>query len=701
MRSRVSSPATLALSCSLVLILFVPMASSQNNVQGYWTQVGTMPINPVHAALLPTGNVLVVAGSGNCPPSQAGCPSGPPYGPPNGSGALLLSPSKGQILSQFSLSWDMFCNGMVLLEDGRPLIDGGTIQYDPFYGQPKVSVFEPATNTFSDIQSMAHGRWYPTVLTLGDGRVMAFSGLNETGGTNSTVEFYTIGSGWSSSPASWTPDLYPRLHLLPNGKVFYSGAQTASKLFDPATTTWITNFATTNYSGSRTYGTSVLLPLTPENNYDPKVIIMGGGNPSTSSTEIIDLATATPAWQYGPNMSQPRIEMNAVILPNGKVLAIGGSLNDEDTSTSSQNADLYDPATNTFSSAGANGFPRLYHSVALLLPDATVWFAGGNPTRGTYVQPMEIYYPPYLYDSNGAFVTRPSISSAPSNVNYGNIFTVQTPDAASISSVILVRNGSVTHAFGMDQREVGLSFTSGTGSLMVTAPPNSNIAPPGYYMLFILNSSGVPSLASFIQVTAAPPDFAVSATPASSIVRPGTGASYMVTVAPSNGFDGNVSFAVTGLPSGVTPTFTPGSLFGSGSSTLSLATSSSTPAGSYPLTITATSGTLSHSTQVTLVVADFSVSASPSSQTVRRGSKTSYTVTITALGPFSSVVSFSASGVPKRTSASFSPTSVSGSGTSTLTISTNRNSPTGTYSLTISASGGGITHSANVSLSIQ
>lgn len=236
---------------------------------------------------------------------------------------------------------------------------------------------------------------------------------------------------------------------------------------------------------------------------------------------------------------------------------------------------------------------------------------------------------------------------------------------------------------------------------MVTAPPNSNIAPPGYYMLFILNSSGVPSLASFIQVTAAPPDFAVSATPASSIVRPGTGASYMVTVAPSNGFDGNVSFAVTGLPSGVTPTFTPGSLFGSGSSTLSLATSSSTPAGSYPLTITATSGTLSHSTQVTLVVADFSVSASPSSQTVRRGSKTSYTVTITALGPFSSVVSFSASGVPKRTSASFSPTSVSGSGTSTLTISTNRNSPTGTYSLTISATGGGITHSANVSLSIQ
>jgi hypothetical protein len=709
MRSHFSSSASFALACSLVLILFVPMAISQNNVQGYWIQMGTMPINPVHVALLPTGNVLVVAGSGNCPPSQAGCPAGAPYGPSNGSGALLLSPSNGQILSQFPVSWDMFCNGMVLLDDGRPLIDGGTIQYDPFHGEPRVSLFDPSTNTFSDIQSMVHGRWYPTVLTLGDGRVMAFSGLNETGGTNSAVEFYTLGSGWSTQyPANWTPDLYPRLHLLPNGKVFYSGAQTTSKLFDPATTTWNTNFAKTNYSGTRTYGTSVLLPLTPENNYDPQVIIMGGGNPSTATTEIIDLGAATPAWQQGPDMSQPRIEMNAVILPNGKVLAIGGSLNDEQTSSASLNADLLGPDPNNpgkyvFSSAGANAYPRLYHSVALLLPDATVWFAGGNPSRGTYVQPMEIYYPPYLYDSNGNFVTRPSIASTPSSINYGNTFTVQTQDAASISSVVLVRNGTVTHAFGMDQREVGLSFTAGTGSLTVTAPPNSNIAPPGYYMLFLLNSSGVPSVANFVQVTAAtgPGDFSLSATPSNYTVGPGTAASYTVNVSALNGFAGNVSFSITGLPSGATPTFMPASVVGSGSSTLSISTSSSTPAGSYSLTITATSGTLTHTAQVTLVVADFSISVAPASQTVGRGSKTFYTVTITALGPFTSSVSFTVTGVPKRTSTSFSPTSVTGSGTSTLTVGPNRNAPPGTYSLTIKGSGAGIAHSAVVSLTIQ
>src|SRR5215470_7899541 len=526
MINRISSRFICSFIFLLLLNALLPRMLGQANVQGQWStlplSVYSMPINPVHVALLSNGKVLVVAGSGNCPPSQTGCPSGAPYGPSNNSGALLFDPSSGAI-TQFSVSWDMFCNGMVLLDDGRALIDGGTIQYDPFQGQPQVALFDPSTNTFTNVQSMAHGRWYPTVLTLGDGRVMTFSGLNETGGTNTAVEFYTLGSGWSTqSIASWTPDLYPRLHLLPNGKVFYSGAQTTSKLFDPSMTIWTTNVATTNYSGTRTYGTSVLLPLTPANNYDPKVIIMGGGNPATNTTETIDLAASTPAWQYGPNMSQARIEMNAVILPNGKVLAIGGSVNDEDTSTASLKADLYDPSSNTFSAAGANTYPRLYHSVALLLPDATVWFAGGNPSRGSYVQQMEIYQPPYLFQADGTAATRPSIGSAPSSISYGNSFNLATPDSANISSVVLVRNGAVTHAFGMDQREVGLSFTVGSGALTVTAPPNGNVAPPGYYMLFILNNSGVPSVARFVQMTAAqPPDYSVSATPASRTIAPG------------------------------------------------------------------------------------------------------------------------------------------------------------------------------------
>jgi len=471
-------------------------------VVGQWSTLSTaMPINPIHVTMLGNGNLLVVAGSGNCAPPHPGCPTGPPFGPNNGSGALILTPGSWQI-TQYSVTWDMFCNGMLTLMDGTALIAGGTIQYDPFDGSSETTIFEPSTNTFNNVGNMAHGRWYPTVLTLSDGRVMIFSGANETGITNNAVEFYTIGSGWSTQyTASWVPDNYPRMHLLPSGQILYSGSQTVSKLFNPSTITWTTNVASTNYAGVRTYGTSVLLPLTPANNYDPKVMIMGGGSPATNTTEIIDMGAATPTWQWGPNMSEARIQMNAVILPNGEVLALGGSVNNEDASSASLNADLYNPATNTFSSAGANAYPRLYHSVALLLPDATVWLAGGNPTRGNYAPQMEIYQPPYLFNPDGSLATRPSITGAPSSFTWGNQFTVTTPDAATISSVVLVRVGAVTHAFGFDQREVGLSYTIGSGSLTVTAPQNGNIAPPGYYMLFILNSSGVPSLAAFVQIT--------------------------------------------------------------------------------------------------------------------------------------------------------------------------------------------------------
>src|SRR5216684_963955 len=669
---RVSSCLSRALVFSLLFSLFASVMMGQVNVQGRWSTLQTlMPINPIHVALLGNGKILVVAGSGNCPPSQSGCPSGQPYGPSNNSGALLWDPTTGAI-TQFSVSWDMFCNAMALLKDGRVLVDGGTIQYDPFYGQPQVAIFDPATNSFTNVQNMAHGRWYPTLVTLGDGRVMTFSGLNETGGTNNAVEFYTVGSGWSTQYfAPWTPDLYPRLHLLPNGTVFYSGAGTGSKLFDPSTQTWNTSVAGTNYSGNRTYGTSVLLPLTPANNYDPKVVIMGGGSPATKTTEIIDMGAATPKWVYGLNMSQARVEMNAVILPNGKVLALGGSMNDEDTSSLSLNADLVDlstvnltsnpPNLGTVSSAGANATQRLYHSVALLLPDATVWLAGGNPSRGTYNNTMEIYQPAYLFNPDGTMATRPSITSAPSSVSYGNTYSVTTPDAANISSVVLVRNGTATHAFGMDQREVGLSFTVGSGALTVTPPPNGNIAPPGYYMLFLLNNSGVPSQAIFLQI-GQQPDFTMSASPSAQTVVQGSNTSYTVNVTALGGFSGTVGLSVSGLPAGATGSFNPTSVTGTGSSTLTVTTAGSTPTGLSTLTITGTAGTLTHQTAATLTVTSGGTptvtSVSPSSGPVGGGTGVTITgtnfvsgATVTLGGAATNVVVVSATQITATTAA--------------------------------------------------
>src|SRR4051812_47814546 len=218
----------------IFLSVLIAQAAAQPNVIGQWTTISTrIPINPVHVAPLHNGKIFVLAGSGNCPPSQSGCPSGPPYGPSNASGAGLFDPV-ANTFTQFTLVWDMFCNGMVVLQDGRVLIDGGTIQYDPFHGQPKVSIFDPTTNTFTDTSSMAHGRWYPTVTNLGDGRLMTFSGLDENGNTNTAVEIFTVGSGWGAQQlAGWTPPLYPRMHLLPNGRVFYSGSSTLSRIFNP------------------------------------------------------------------------------------------------------------------------------------------------------------------------------------------------------------------------------------------------------------------------------------------------------------------------------------------------------------------------------------------------------------------------------------------------------------------------------------
>ncbi len=496
-----------AVIAACIFLLHAPVSRAQANVQGTWQTLPTvMPINPVHSVLMHNGKILVVSGSGNYPQQTV-------------FNAGVFDPVADTVTTQV-LNWDMFCNGMVALPDGRPFIMGGNLQYDPFHGWQRTAAYDPATGNFVDMEDMAHGRWYPTSTVLGDGRVLTFSGLDEFGNTNTQVEIYKVGVGWGPPhTAPWTPPLYPRLHVLPNGKVFYSGSSTQSQTFDPVTNTWSGVIATTIYGGDRIYGSSVLLPLTPANGYKPVVMVFGGGNPSTNTTELIDMSAPTPVWVSGPSMSQPRIEMNATLLPTGKVLTVGGSLNDEDTGTASLNADLYDSATNTMASAGANAVPRLYHSVSLLLPDARVWIAGGNPQRGTYDSSMEMYSPPYLFKPDGTLATRPSITTVtPGVIGYATSFQVQTPDAASIASVVLMKNGAVTHAFDMDQRMVGLNFSAGVGVLNVTGPPTGNIAPPGYYMLFLINTSGVPSVAQFVQVSPAPTDIP----PTGSITSPAT-----------------------------------------------------------------------------------------------------------------------------------------------------------------------------------
>ncbi len=243
-----------------------------------------------------------------------------------------------------------------------------------------------------------------------------------------------------------------------------------------------------------------------------------------------------------------------------------------------------------------------------------------------------------------------------------------------------------------------------SGSSTMAVSTNSS-TPVGSYPLTITGTSGSLSHTAGVTlvVNAAPtPDFALSATPSSQTIVAGSSTSYTATVAASGGFNGAVNLSVSGLPSGANASFNPATVNSSGSSTMSVTTSATTPAGSYPLTITGTSGALTHTTSVTLVVtqaaADFSLSATPSSRTVRRGASTTYTVTVTPSGGFNSTVSFSVSGLPSGARASFSPATVTGSGSTTMTVTTS--STRGTFPLTITGTGGGLKHTASVSLTV-
>jgi PKD repeat protein len=537
-----------------------------------------------------------------------------------------------------------------------------------------------------------------------------------------------------------------------------------------------------------------------------------------------------------------------------------------------------------------NAHARLYHSGSLLLPDATVALVGGNPKRGTYEKQIEIYSPAYLFNTDGTPAARPAITGVtPGAFGYGQTFEVQTSAASSIASVVLVRPGAQTHSIDMEQRLVSLNFTAGDGVLNVTAPPHGNIAPPGYYMLFVLNSAGVPSVASFVRIAGAvsnqaptaiinspaeditinpgasvefsgsgtdpdgaisayswtfpggepvsstvatpgnvvystpgtytasltvtdngglvsPPatrtitvgdvtDFTLSATPTSQTVLPGEGTTYTATVTPLSGFTGTVAFSVTGLPSGATASFSPESVATSGSTTLTIATTPATPVGSHALTIRGTSGPSTRTVDVTLVVhtgnqaptatiispatnvtvnpggsvsfsgsgsdpdgtisayswtfpggspakasvaapgnvvystpgtrtasltvtdngglssaspatrtitvADFSLSRTPSSRTVVQGAATTYTATVTPLNGFTGTVAFSVTGLPAGATASFSPASVTTSGSTTLTVATATVTPTGSYTLVIRGTSGPRTRTLNATLVVS
>jgi hypothetical protein len=347
---------------------------------------------------------------------------------------------------------------------------------------------------------------------------------------------------------------YPFSYLLPDGRVFTIGAsEDLSFLLNVTTQSWT---QTGGSSGIRN-GSSVM--------YRPGKVLYSGGaasvisvTPAHPSTAVIDLTVATPTWRQTAPMGSNRIYHTLTMLADGSVLAVGGEPTSDQgiVLTGVLPTEIWNPTTETWTQGAPIGAPRNYHSTAVLLPDGRVLVAGGGHTNGR-LDPgqysAQIYSPAYLF--NGA---RPAIGSAPAATASGGTISVTTPDAASINAVNLVSLGADTHQADMNQHFVPLSFTTGGGTLNVQIPAAAT-APPGNYMLFIVNAAGVPSVASSIRIAApqtapaAPSDVSAAAGNASATVAwtaPASGGSPITSyqVVPFIGSIPQSATTVTGSP---------------------------------------------------------------------------------------------------------------------------------------------------------
>jgi hypothetical protein len=390
---------------------------------------------------------------------------------------------------------DVFCASQTVLPDGRVFIAGGHDhttgkKQDPV-GVANTDIYNPANRTWTPSAPLTEKRWYPTVVGLPNGRTLVFGGQARAGAPSNTVEEYDpVTNTMRTLPPTATKPLglYPRMFVLPNGRVIKVGPARMTTYFNPATSAW-SNVAAMIY-GARNRGSAALLPGAT------RVMTVGGQSsgtaPATGTAEILDTSVATPAWRSTGSLTYPRLLANLVTLPDGQVLIVGGGAQFKYTNPV-KIPELYNPAAGTWTAMAPQQAGRMYHSTAVLLPDGRVLSAGQD--SGPLATYGEVFSPPYLF--RGA---RPTISAAPANIGYGQTLTISTPDASTIKVVTVIRADAMTHEVDSDQRSIPLTFTAAGGTITAQSPASANVAPPGYYMLFIVNDNGVPSVAPWLRI---------------------------------------------------------------------------------------------------------------------------------------------------------------------------------------------------------
>ena len=458
----------------------------KNSKAGKWEQVpGDPGVVFMHAVLLPDTKSVLYWGYGPRPDQtrvwdQATGVYSPPANQP-----ADLSPDQ-----------NLWSGTHAVLDDAAAtvLATGGMGGGDT---ERRAFLFDHASRTFSHATELNIGRFYTTTVTLDDGRPMVLFGTDDGGGTGVAASFEVFTPGGAGSWSAPTPlpfnyMFYPWTFLLPGGDLFIAGPQKPARRFNRTALPVVDDPAKQfnqvfSQRGVNMDGTAALLPLRPPG-YAPRVLIAGGITPDTQqSAEWIDLSAGAPAWQALPNLSVPRDKLTSVLLPDGRVVIVGGQVAGL---ADGGPVEIFDPdnAAAGFQPGPSMTFQRDYHSAAILLPDGSV-LVGGDPRDGAgNPTPHERYLPPYF------FAARPTITGAPANISYGANFTVNTPEAAGITEVVLMRPGAVTHAFNMAQRYVGCAIVgAGGASVQAVAPPDGNVAPPGHYLLFVVDGGRIPS----------------------------------------------------------------------------------------------------------------------------------------------------------------------------------------------------------------
>lgn len=461
--------------------------------EGRWSPVVDWPIVAIHSVLTPQGNVMNFGTDKNG--MQGARFFYDVWDPSKGSGANSHNTLPN------TLGVDSFCSAAILMpQNGNILMAGGDTRP---YGTPNngindAPIFNPRSNTLSRAPQMSYARWYPTATVLSNGEILVVGGKDGSGRPVTTPEVYSPNTNkWRSlfglSTAGF-PDRYPRQWVAPDGRIFGIFDDKTMYYFNLGGNGSTQILSKLPVSGSVFQSSSVMYR-------NGKILHVGGTGSSTNDTVIINIEGSNPQIRA---VSKPqeagRSWVDSVVLPNGKVMIVGGSQVDNELNGASYRPEIWDPNTERWSLMASAEKARLYHSTALLLKDGRVLVAGGGTPGPQTNTNAEIFSPPYLF-SNGALAPRPSIVSAVSDASYGSKVSVQFRSNEKISRVTLVKTGAVTHSFNMEQRFLEPSFTDTASGITVSIPWSSNVATPGYYLMYLINNKGVPSEGHIIRIS--------------------------------------------------------------------------------------------------------------------------------------------------------------------------------------------------------